>query len=146
MLTPWAHLAQSPHTDASHAPAAVTADANHGLDTIMLWGIWRRSSGSVQILPIPPPCPQPSCSYTLLENACQGLTNTTESKHSQQEVESQCRCLDLKEKLLRHNSRTQTTHIRHSPKVPGSGDQGTLYCRALQDLFFMKPLLQEQKT
>lgn len=45
----------------------------------------------------------------------------------------------LKEKV------TQTQHKQHkigdSPEVPGSGEQGTLNCKVLQDLFLMKPLL-----
>lgn len=33
-----------------------------------------------------------------------------------------------------------TTHIEDTREVPSSGEQGTLYCRALQD-FFIRPLL-----
>ena len=35
----------------------------------------------------------------------------------------------------------QETHIEDSAKVPVSGEQKTLDCRALQDLFFIKPPL-----
>ena len=34
-----------------------------------------------------------------------------------------------------------TKHIGETPEVPGSGEEGTLRCRALQDLFFIRPLL-----
>lgn len=34
-----------------------------------------------------------------------------------------------------------TTHIGYSTEGPGSGKQGTLHSRALQDLFFIKSLL-----
>ena len=33
------------------------------------------------------------------------------------------------------------THIRDTPEAPLSSEQGTLNCRALQDLFFIMPLL-----
>ena len=33
-----------------------------------------------------------------------------------------------------------------APEVPGSGEEGTLHCRALQDLFFIRPYFQEQET
>ena len=35
----------------------------------------------------------------------------------------------------------QATHIGGFPEVPGSGEQGTPHCRALQDLFFIRPRL-----
>jgi len=41
---------------------------------------------------------------------------------------------------LSHISRMHTTHIVDAPEVPGSDEQGTLHCRALQDLF-IRPLL-----
>ena len=31
--------------------------------------------------------------------------------------------------------------IGDTPEAPGSGEQGTLHCTVLQDLFFIKPLL-----
>lgn len=43
--------------------------------------------------------------------------------------------------MFNHNHRAYTTHIEDTLKTPGSGAQGTLYCRALQDLFFTRPLL-----
>ena len=42
---------------------------------------------------------------------------------------------------LSHNSRVHTKHKADIPEVPGSGEEGTLYCRALMDLFFIRPLL-----
>ena len=38
-------------------------------------------------------------------------------------------------------SRVHTTHIGDTSEAPGSGEQETLYCRVLQDLFFIRPLL-----
>ena len=38
------------------------------------------------------------------------------------------------------NSKVWATHIGYSPEVPSSDKQGTLHCKALQDLFFIKPL------
>jgi len=38
-------------------------------------------------------------------------------------------------------SRAYITHIEDTPEGPGSGEPGALYYRALQDLFFIKPLL-----
>ena len=35
----------------------------------------------------------------------------------------------------------QETHIEDSAKVPVSGEQKTLDCRALQDLFFIRSIL-----
>ena len=48
----------------------------------------------------------------------------------------------LKGKVTQHNnnSRMQATHIGDSLEVPGSGEEGTLHCRALQELFFIKSL------
>lgn len=37
-----------------------------------------------------------------------------------------------------------STHVGDTPEVPDSGKQGTLKCRALQELFFMRLLVQEQ--
>ena len=42
---------------------------------------------------------------------------------------------------LNHNSRVHATDIGDTSEVPGSGEQKTLHCRALQDLFFIRPLL-----
>lgn len=43
---------------------------------------------------------------------------------------------------LSYNSRGYTTHtVVHTSEVPGSGEQGTLQCRALQDFFYIRPLL-----
>ena len=41
---------------------------------------------------------------------------------------------------LVHNNRVHATHTGDIPEAQGSGEQGTLHCRALQD-FFIKPLL-----
>ena len=40
-----------------------------------------------------------------------------------------------------HNSRAHATHIVHFSEMPGSGKQEMLYCRAPQDIFFIRPLL-----
>ena len=43
----------------------------------------------------------------------------------------------------KHGSATTVRHMKHTQdthEVPGSGEQRTLYCRALEDLFFIKPL------
>lgn len=32
-----------------------------------------------------------------------------------------------------------TKHIGDNPKIPGSGEQGTLCYRAVQDIFFIRP-------
>lgn len=40
---------------------------------------------------------------------------------------------ELKANGLSQNSRAHTIHIGNTPGAPGSGEEGTLYCRALQD-------------
>lgn len=47
----------------------------------------------------------------------------------------------LKEKVPWPQKKTQATHIGDTSGVLGSGDQGTLDCRALQNLIFIKQLL-----
>ena len=42
---------------------------------------------------------------------------------------------------LSHNSRMHATYIGETPEAPSSGEQGTLHCRAQQDLFFIRTLL-----
>ena len=39
------------------------------------------------------------------------------------------------------SSMAYKTHIGDTPEVPNSGEQGTLHCRSVQDLFFKRPLL-----
>jgi len=48
---------------------------------------------------------------------------------------------------LSYNIRVHTTQRIDTPEVrwSGSGEQGTLYYRVLQDLFFMRPLLPRAK-
>ena len=46
----------------------------------------------------------------------------------------------LKAHMTQNNSRIHETHTEDIPKLPGSDEQGTLHCRALQDLFFIRPL------
>ena len=41
---------------------------------------------------------------------------------------------------LSHNSRAYATYIGDTTETPDSSEEGTLYCRALQDLF-IRPLL-----
>lgn len=36
------------------------------------------------------------------------------------------------------------THIEDILEAPGSGKQGTLYCRAIQGLFFIQALLSRE--
>lgn len=43
--------------------------------------------------------------------------------------------------LLYHNSMMHVTHTRETPEASGSGEQRTLQCRGLQNLFFIKPRL-----
>ena len=40
-----------------------------------------------------------------------------------------------------HNSRAHSVHIGDIPETSSSGEQGTLHCRVLQDLFFIRPLI-----
>ena len=45
----------------------------------------------------------------------------------------------LKAKGLSHNkAHTTQEHTGDTPEAPGSGEQGTLHCRALRDLFFIR--------
>lgn len=48
---------------------------------------------------------------------------------------------ELKEKHSKHNIRECATHIEDTSEMPGSGEQGALHYRALQDHFFIRPLL-----
>ena len=41
---------------------------------------------------------------------------------------------------LSHNRRAQAIRIGDTAEAPGSGEQGTLHCRALQDLVLIRPL------
>ena len=47
----------------------------------------------------------------------------------------------LKEKAVQYNTRAHASHIEDTPEVPVFGKQETLHGRALQDCFFIKPLL-----
>ena len=49
--------------------------------------------------------------------------------------------IGLKQMQLSHLSQVHTTHKGDTLEMPGSGEQGTLHCRALQDVFFICPLL-----
>ena len=69
--------------------------------------------------------------------ACVSLTPQKASKaHNRYRVNE-----DVWTERKSDSDTTQATQTGDSPEVPGSGEQGTLYCRAVQDLFFMKPLL-----
>lgn len=49
--------------------------------------------------------------------------------------------MGLKEKAFSHDSRVYTTHIGDVPEVPDYDEEGTFYCRALQNLLFIRLLL-----
>ena len=55
-------------------------------------------------------------------------------------TESLCMQLDLNEKRPGLKSRDRQHRQKTLPKVPGPREQGTLHCRASQDLFFIKPI------
>ena len=59
--------------------------------------------------------------------------------------ESHCRQMDWKKKWLSCKSRAYTTHIGDMPEMPVSSEQGTLQCKALQDLLFIRPLLSSKR-
>ena len=54
--------------------------------------------------------------------------------------ESHCRLLDSRQKWLSDHSRLHITCIGDIPGVPDSGEQGTLHCKAPQDLLFIRPI------
>jgi len=68
-------------------------------------------------------------------------TNSIGTKPCPEWAESHCRWWDWRQKQLSHNSRAQATHIGETPEAPGSGEQEIMHCRALQNLFFIRPLL-----
>ena len=47
----------------------------------------------------------------------------------------------LKANAVQLQGRAHMTHIGDTPEAPGSGERGTLHCRALQDLFFIRSIL-----
>ena len=49
----------------------------------------------------------------------------------------------LKEKATQ-TQQQGTTQTGDSPEVPGSGEYGTLNCKALENLFFISRYFQEQ--
>ena len=67
-------------------------------------------------------------------------TDATGTKHFPQQEKSHCRRLHWKKKQPRLNIRAYTIHIGDTPEAPGSGEQKTLHCRTLEDLF-IKPFL-----